>query len=72
MAPKTVEPLVPATEREWRLYRRGFVEGMTKTQLDAELAAKTFRMRALTYGVELEIPAAPSVQTSAPRRRRVS
>lgn len=72
MAPKTVAPLVPETEREWRLYRRGFVEGVTKSQQDAACAAEAFRIRAFLAGVELEFPAAPGVQTSAPKRRRVS
>jgi hypothetical protein len=58
-------PLVPRSEREWRLYRRGFVEGIVKAQQDAACAAKTFQMRAVLSGVELEFPCWPPVQTSA-------
>lgn len=62
--------LAPRTPREWRLYHRGFVEGVRRAQADAAERAAYFGWRAKAYGVELDFPAAQPVQTSAPKKRR--
>lgn len=63
---KTTEPL---NEREWRLYRRGAVEGaeklaaVVKKASGSRAAAKAvddFLLRLACGGVELEVPEAPS------------
>jgi hypothetical protein len=63
----------PRSEREWRVYRRGILEGIRRAQAQACADAANFRLRAECGGVTFDTPsAAEAVQTSAAKRRRVS
>ena len=72
------EGLKPRTEREWRLYRLGFIDGVEADQLDARERADAFATRAKCNGVELRFPSWPLPKGAPPsftpqlKRRRTA
>lgn len=71
----TREGLKPRTQREWRLYHLGFIEGVEKSQLDVRERADTYATRAKCNGVELAYPEWPPRPPAPPftpqlKRRR--
>jgi len=55
---------LPASKREWQVYRRGVLEGIERAHAEAHERADAFLLRALCGGIELDSPSAADAERS--------
>lgn len=61
---RTARKVAPQSEREWRIFRSGVLEGVELAHRDAHEKAGSFLLRIQCSGVELSTPSAVDAERS--------